>query len=106
VSIEDVLDGKRLKRKYKKHNLYLTMWDKDGKLYALQTSVSDRNINQDAQTLASIEWATRAATLVVRRYGVDYAVAELENCGMGKHTLPAILASAIREHCGMEERDV
>jgi hypothetical protein len=95
----EVLDAKRFRRKYKQHELYLSLADKAGKLHALQTSVSDRDINRDAHTLANIEALSRFVSLVARAYGTDFVVRELEGCALGPHTLPALIADVIKEHC-------
>lgn len=101
MAIEEVLDGKRYKRRYRNHDLYMSLVEKAGALHAVQVSVSDKNINKDAHTLANVEFSTRDASLIVRAYGVDMAVRELENCALGSATLPAIIAGVIKEHCGV-----
>jgi acetolactate synthase small subunit len=98
MAIDEVLDSKRHRKKYRDHELYLTLADKAGKLHALQTSVSDRNINRDAHTLSNIEALSRFTSLVIRAYSAEFAIKELEGCALGPHTLPAILASVVKEH--------
>jgi hypothetical protein len=95
----EVLDAKRLRRKYKQHELYLILTSKAGKLHAVQTSVSDRDINKDAHTLSNIEAMSRLSSLVARAYGTDFTVKELEGCALGPTTLPALIADVIKEHC-------
>ena len=102
MAIEDVLDGTRVRLRYKDHSVYTTLCRKSGRLHAIQTSVSDADINRDGDALSNIEAVARLSSLVARAYGAEMLVRELQNCSHDKNSLPAIIARAVVEHGGGE----
>lgn len=100
MSIEDVLDSKRIRVPYKTHTLYTTLAHKDGKLHAIQTSISNRDINRDGDALSNIEAISRLSSLVARAYGAEMLVRELKNCSYNKSSLPSLIAGVVEEYGG------
>lgn len=97
----DVLDAKRYRRRWKRHDQYIVVCDgPDGKPYAVQMSASDEVWNRDEHLQSTTDWAFRAATLILRAYGAEKTIAELRNCALGEKTIPAIIANVLEEHVG------
>jgi len=100
MAIEEVLSGKRYKRKYRDHQFYVVVAEKDGKIWAIQPNVSDPTMNRDPCLKSNIEWQFRGASLAIRKYGAEQVLTELENCSYSKSTIPALIAGVIREWHG------
>ncbi len=95
----DVLEARRIRRKYRDQNLYIIVAYKDGKVHAIQERSSYVDLNRDKNERAMRDAVYRMATLALRHCpDQGKVIRDLRNCGIDDGTMPSIMAEVLEEH--------